>query len=642
MTKKGRTILSRRTDNSETTNLNFDTKYIFDDKDRRVYTLPPNTDISQKDLLFFCEYDREDRKSKAYHPGKAMMRYFYNDRDLLIARRDGYIDEHPDYRYYVYKYDLYGRELKSGFYNSNLLSPDFGHEPTTPLIETIYGTAAHEKDKVKTVKTRILDGGNNWLENTNTYNTCGLVTSQSSNNHKSLTAGSETTSIVYDGADNPITVTYNHQAYSNDFDIITSETIDYAGRARESKFQANSSPTYTINSKFYDEKEQLIRKLQGKTGFGGAQAWLQQCDYSYLENGLLHQINGDNLTGSQRALMDCPNGLPSPSTPSLSNLDNKDLFYLELAYDMPFSGTSAIAQKNGNITGVKWQVRGREKQGFSLQYDLYNRLTNADYFDENSSGAVDESGIYDVALTYDKRGNIKTLSRYGLTPTATCLEETLIDQLDYTYSDSNHLAIVTDAAPCPDNKYIQPTIDNREFHAVDNILTADNLINSSMQVTYQAGQEIRLMEGFHVPAGMGFIAKIGPCPQSGFETGGYTQKNTTINQYDINGNLKNDPQKTITNTFNHLDLPELITLEDGKTITFTYDGAGMLLVKVLKDKDAAVLETRDYIGGTGICRWCFGEYLPRRRAIALCQWHATEWNIQRLTIWGILVYPTPT
>ena len=123
----------------------------------------------------------------------------------------------------------------------------------------------------------------------------------------------------------------------NNFDITSTETIDYAGRARESRFQANGSSNYTICSKFYDEKEQLIRKLQGGTGLSGNGEWLQQCDYSYLENRLLHKINTANLTGSQRALMACPNGLPNPSNPSLSNLDNKDLFYLELAYDIPFN-----------------------------------------------------------------------------------------------------------------------------------------------------------------------------------------------------------------------------------------------------------------------------------------------------------------
>jgi len=277
--KWGRTVLVRRTDNNQTTSLNFDTKYIFDDKNREVYSLPPSTNINQKDLLFFSEYDREDRKIREHIPGKAEMRYYYNRQDLLVAKKDGYIEEHPDYRYYVYQ--------------------------------------------------------------------------------------------DYDGADNPITTTYNHAAYGNSFSVSTTETIDYAGRAKNSHFQANGSSNHIINSKFYDEKEQLIQKLQGSTGLSGNLAWLQKCDYTYLENGLLSKINAANLTGDQRALMECPVALPNPVIPSTSSLDTKDLFYLELAYNTPFAGTSAISQKNGNIVGVKWQVRGREKVWYLwCRYDL--------------------------------------------------------------------------------------------------------------------------------------------------------------------------------------------------------------------------------------------------------------------------------
>ncbi|MEM6318443.1 MAG: 3-coathanger stack domain-containing protein, partial [Bacteroidota bacterium] len=597
--KIGRPILKRRTNGAELSAVNYDTKTIFDDKNRKVYTLPPNTTIADKDLLFFCEYDREDRKRKEYVPGKALMEYFYNDQDLLIAQRDGYIRAHPDHRYYVFRYDSLGREVQSGFYNSNLLYPDFGHLPTTPLIETTYGTAPHEKDKVKTAKTKILDDNNNWLESTNHYNLCGQLINQTGNNHVNLTPTAESTVIGYDGADNPITTTYNHNAFGNSFTITTTETLDYAGRARESRFQANGSPLYTLNSKFYDEKEQLIRKLQGGTGLSNpAQAWLQQYDYTYLENGLLHKINTANITGSQRPLLDCPVALPNPALPVIGNLDNQDLFYLELAYDVPFNGTSATSQKNGNVTGIKWQVRGREKQGYSLHYDLYNRMTNADYFDENGSGTVTESGIYDVALTYDQRGNIQTLSRYGLTPTKDCYEPALIDQLDYEYRDSNQLALVKDAAPCPDSTYLTPTIDNSQLHAADTKIEADNLINSSVNVTYHAGEEIVLTPGFRVPAGMRFTAQIGPCPQSGFETGGYSQRNLDTTRYDVNGNLALDPQKAISTTYNHLDLPEQILLADGKSINFTYDASGTLLTKVLRDVQNNPIETRDYIGGT--------------------------------------------
>ncbi|MEM6321500.1 MAG: 3-coathanger stack domain-containing protein, partial [Bacteroidota bacterium] len=369
-------------------------------------------------------------------------------------------------------------------------------------------------------------------------------------------------------------------------------------RARESRFQANGSPLYTLNSKFYDEKEQLIRKLQGGTGLSNpAQAWLQQYDYTYLENGLLHKINTANITGSQRPLLDCPVALPNPALPVIGNLDNQDLFYLELAYDVPFNGTSATSQKNGNVTGIKWQVRGREKQGYSLHYDIYNRMTNADYFDENGSGTVTESGIYDVALTYDQRGNIQTLSRYGLTPTKNCYEPALIDQLDYEYRDSNQLALVKDAAPCPDSTYLTPTIDNSQLHAADTKIEADNLINSSVNVTYQAGEEIVLTPGFRVPAGMSFTAQIGPCPQSGFETGGYSQRNLDTTRYDVNGNLAIDPQKAISTTYNHLDLPKQILLVDGKSVNFVYSADGTLLSKEVKDAEGNRLSIRDYIGG---------------------------------------------
>lgn len=595
--KKGRTIVSRRTDNVEATGLNYDTKYIYDDKDRRVYSLPPSTDISQKDLLFFCEYDKEDRKSREYHPGKAEMEYVYNLQDLLIGRRDGYLKERG--LWYSYQYDPYGRELKSGFYNQATLntSTPLGIAPSELLLETIYGTTAHEKDKVKTIKTKILDGGNNWLETTNTYSTSALLTSQTSNNHRNLTTNIETTTIIYDGADNPITATYNHKAFGNDFDVITTETIDYAGRARESRFQANSSPTYTINSKFYDEEEQLIRKLQGKTGFGGGQAWLQQCDYSYFENGLLHQINGDNLTGTQRALSDCPNALPNPGLPNLTNLDNKDLFYLELAYQTPFAGTSAMAQNNGNITGVKWQVRGREKQGFSLQYDIYNRLTNADYFDEDSGSPLTETGIYDVDMTYDQRGNIQTLSRYGLNQTKDCYEPVLIDQLNYSYRDSNQLKMVTDNAPCPDSLFIGKSLDNQHLYAVSRTIEADNVVNAYADITYQGDTSVTLLAGFHAKAGTNFTARIDGCPIMGFETGGYTQRNEDSSRYDVNGNLMFDPQKGLHTYFNHLDLADSIIFETGNSIHFTYDATGALLIKELRDSSGQVLETRDYIGG---------------------------------------------
>ena len=596
--RKGRNILSRRTNNSETASLNYDTYYIYDDKDRQVMVLPPNTNSTQKELIFECQYDGEDRKIINKVPGKERMEYKYDLRDQLIASQDGYL--RAKNQWYSYQYDAYGREEFNGIYANDFptSTPVNGLIPTELLMETIYGTASHEKDKVKTSKVKILDGSNNWLESTTNYNFCGLVQSQTSNNHKELSPTSENTTFFYDGADNPTFTIYNHNAYGNQQTIKTTQTYDHVGRGHLSYFSWNGNNNPIISKSVYDHKDQLISHYQGRTGLTGTREYLQKIDYSYLENGLLHSVNNDNLTGSQRPLMDCPSGLPSPSSPSTATYDSKDLFHLELRYDDPYAGTSALGQKNGNITGIQWQVRGREKQGYGLQYDIYNRLTNADYFDRNSAGTLNESGIYDVSLTYDKRGNIETLSRYGLTQTRDCFEKELIDQLDYNYfSNTNRLSLVQDQTPCADNKHVSKVLDNTELHAVGQTISGDNLVKATGNITYQAGESVTLMAGFEAKGGTTFLAQIADCPTMGYETGGYTQMSNFSNTYDENGNLKKDQQKSTTTTYNHLDLPTEIKFSDGKNITFTYDASGTLLAKELKDQAGTTISTRDYIGG---------------------------------------------
>ena len=63
---------------------------------------------------------------------------------------------------------------------------------------------------------------------------------------------------------------------------------------------------------------------------------------------------------------------------STTDLDINDLFSLELKYDNPNaalapSGTTVTPQYGGNISQVVWQVKGREKQAYTLKYDSENR-----------------------------------------------------------------------------------------------------------------------------------------------------------------------------------------------------------------------------------------------------------------------------
>ncbi len=185
-------------------------------------------------------------------------------------------------------------------------------------------------------------------------------------------------------------------------------------------------------------------------------------------------------------------------------------------------------QYGGNISQVVWQVRGRERQAYTFQYDHLSRMTSATYSDISASGTV-TGNRFDEKVTYDVRGNINTLQRWGLN--SNC-QWGMIDNLTYNYGNAsynpkNQLQSVTDASD--------------------------------------------LSKGFK------------------------TFNNGSTYAYDVNGNLKADPNKGITNiTYNYLNLPLMITFTNGNNITFMYDAAGN---KLRKTVTGSVNYVQDYVGG---------------------------------------------
>lgn len=144
-------------------------------------------------------------------------------------------------------------------------------------------------------------------------------------------------------------------------------------------------------------------------------SFVQTIAYSYNERGWLKQLNDP------------------------ANVNNAESFGMRLLYeDHP---ETAKRQFNGNISSINWQskvpvgVPGlmQAQQTFDYQYDGLNRLSLADY---KTTGKV---GYFNEALGYDLMGNIVTLNRKA--------NNTLIDQLNYTYANnnqSNQLAVIND------------------------------------------------------------------------------------------------------------------------------------------------------------------------------------------------------
>jgi RHS repeat-associated protein len=312
-----------------------------------------------------------------------------------------------------------------------------------------------------------------------------------------------------------------------------------------------SVPTDILSNAVYNFKDQLIEKNIGHKLSHGK--YLQSVDYAYNLRGWLTSINSGFLPSA----LDYP--LFSTSTPSTvaanyaslattgyltppvnSSETNPDLFKETLQYANPntYGGsvTSVAGQYNGNISQVEWQVAGREAQSYSLFYDDLDRLTDAKYADLHSPGwggrgwAQSSEGDwkYNETATYDLRGNILSLNRGGLvsntvisagTQTLLAGYFSTIDNLTYTYGDSNRLKKVTDAS---------------------------------------------------IWAGKGFIyANSGNARDYEYDKNG----NLTA---DRNKGITNI-------TYNYLNLPMVITFTGNRIITFVYDASGAKLRKIVNN-----------------------------------------------------------
>ncbi|RAK33253.1 UNVERIFIED_ORG: RHS repeat-associated protein [Chitinophaga ginsengisegetis] len=210
-------------------------------------------------------------------------------------------------------------------------------------------------------------------------------------------------------------------------------------------------------------------------------------------------------------------------------------FGQDLSYDYGFTSS----QFNGNIAGAKWKSRGDgTARAYGYGYDKANRLTKADFTQQNtgSTGWTSDQKNFSVnGLAYDANGNIQSMNQMGMNGVTI---QTL-DSLKYGYNaGSNKLSFVTDRKNNAQSQL-------GDFKEITNNETADYI-------------------------------------------------------YDANGNLTKDNNKNIAViSYNHLNLPENITITGKGMIKYQYDAMGSKLKKIVTDNTVtpAKVTTTDYISG---------------------------------------------
>ncbi len=188
---------------------------------------------------------------------------------------------------------------------------------------------------------------------------------------------------------------------------------DHTGRLLATLLSVNGKDPITMNAMKYNELGEMTQKFLHSNGTSGARIYKQKVDYTYNIRGWLIQIN-------------------DPSLGSDNDLFGMQLFYQNTTTLGGLNG--ATPQFNGNIAGMKWNIKNDKTRGYGFSYDELNRLKTSNYADGDA--LTGNPGAFNENIPeYDPNGNIVKLNRWNAA--------TQVDELTYAYN-GNQLSTITD------------------------------------------------------------------------------------------------------------------------------------------------------------------------------------------------------
>ena len=470
--KEGQVILKRTYDGGD----KHDTYYVYDFYGNLTYVIPPKVEgtIDYTVLNGLCyqyKYDDKNRLVEKKLPGKLWEFIVYDKLDRPVATGPAMSpfkdDDTPGWM--ITKYDAFSRPVYTGWSNQNpnqsvRKSLQDAQNNAAVLFETKQTSGTI--DGIEAYYSNIIAPTNFKLLTVNYYDNYAFPSAQTVpssiegqevlGNIKGMSSGSwtraittasstagETTTIFYDDKARPIktylqnylggytsseskvdfagktlyTIT-KHKRTSGNPEIVVREEFTYSPQDRllTHTHQINGGAIELLADNSYDALGQLTSKKVGNN-IGNP---LQKVDFQYNIRGWLKEINKTNNLQQ--------------------DTDPVDLFAFKINYDTTQTDIADVkALYNGNISETFWKTASDfNERAYGYKYDNLNRLKNAIY--ENNGLTTN---AYDENLTYDKNGNIKTLSRNGdYDPQTGYLD---LDNLIYTYpTNSNQLSKVAD------------------------------------------------------------------------------------------------------------------------------------------------------------------------------------------------------
>ncbi len=503
--KKGRSVGSIAGEIGQPNSLT--TQYEFDGKDRVTKITPPGASGTPS-LTYLYEYYGNDLIKQKIFPDQASIEYRYNNRDLMTAYQDGNLRD--DGQWVGYNYDVYGRNTKMGF----ITTPNTNNSATGPsiaaadvLIENTYSpnTTGILTGKLtsETCQTLDINGvtGTFLTKNFEYEATIGRLQRIKANTLLNSALDNEITTLNYDAADNVTIEAFSNTVAGVPLSIDKRMTYDFAGRSKEIFHDLNGIGEEQIAKQTYTTKDQLETLDLGDG--------LQLLNYSYMDNQWLDKINDPLGAGS-------------------------DLFHLDLLYDENITGITGPNAKNGNISNIIHQVKGKDRMAAGYTYDSFNRLLASRTGYMNGGGAIYDTDHFSTNYTYDDRGNILFLDRQGQAIQNDSYINGLMDDFTYTYyAGTNRLQEVSVATT---------SIANNGGNEGNQGATSDQFL------------------------------------------------------YDSNGNIIRHPLKKLNLEYNFINLPTTTYYANGDKLDWIYTPQGEKLQQTVT-RNGAIEETRYYCAG---------------------------------------------
>ena len=561
----------------------YDTYYIYDDFGNLRFVIPPKlvaTDITPdmklvRALAFEYRYDERQRVIEKYIPGAIdpdnpevgePVYIIYDQWDRQVMTQDGLQRAKSPKEWTYTKYDNFNRPIVTGITTSNLSRPSLQSN---------------------------VDGHNGRFETTSA-NKVGYTLGQTYPLNPDI---NEVLTVTF--YDNYLfkDASWSDLNFSNEPGFDSNQNTKVKGQVTGSQVRGLEG-SWLRSVTYYDHKYRVIQS-HSENHLNGTDRVINKYDFigNMTKSKIHHTSDSENITILYEYEYDHANRLLR----EYNTIDNESRILL---VENEYNELGEIVERNLHSTNSSSSFL----QSVDQRYNIRGWLTDINHHKLANDGMIndDSNDLFGMRLSYNKdqytvNSNALTKQYSGNIAGAKWSTDNLVDPTEeqgyvYDYDLVNRLEIATYGK----NTGSDSNFGGDQFYTVDLSYDENGNIVSLDRNGKHEGALVPLDKLVYTYEDNNKSNRLYRVVDSGEDDKGFKEDSGIpgrVYYYDQNGNLTADVYKEITDiSYNHLNLPTLITFYDGRSVKYEYDGVGTKLRKTVMQTDGSEPSITDYLG----------------------------------------------